>query len=140
MTSSTPAPAASPPATSAPRSETSTAEAEEERHPELPAEPGPEPEAKAATDTETEEEKARRLLYCSLCKVAVNSASQLEAHNSGKRHAGAGMHGRSDVLARLLFTDPGLKGTFKSMKMKRVLHLARRYGPPGLDLLKFLWF
>lgn len=33
---------------------------------------------------ETEEEKAKRLLYCSLCKVAVNSASQLEAHNSGK--------------------------------------------------------
>ncbi|KAJ7413438.1 hypothetical protein WISP_90639 [Willisornis vidua] len=32
---------------------------------------------------ETEEEKAKRLLYCSLCKVAVNSASQLEAHNSG---------------------------------------------------------
>ena len=30
--------------------------------------------------TETEEEKAKRLLYCSLCKVAVNSASQLEAH------------------------------------------------------------
>lgn len=34
--------------------------------------------------TETEEEKAKRLLYCSLCKVAVNSASQLEAHNSGE--------------------------------------------------------
>uniref|UniRef100_A0A8C4NHF2 C2H2-type domain-containing protein n=1 Tax=Eptatretus burgeri TaxID=7764 RepID=A0A8C4NHF2_EPTBU len=32
---------------------------------------------------ETEEEKAKRLLYCSLCKVAVNSASQLEAHYSG---------------------------------------------------------
>lgn len=25
-----------------------------------------------------------RLLYCSLCKVAVNSASQLQAHNSGE--------------------------------------------------------
>ncbi|XP_040289286.1 zinc finger protein 385D isoform X1 [Bufo bufo] len=35
---------------------------------------------------ETEEEKAKRLLYCSLCKVAVNSASQLEAHNSGAKH------------------------------------------------------
>lgn len=33
---------------------------------------------------ETEEEKAIRLLYCSLCKVAVNSASQLQAHNSGE--------------------------------------------------------
>ncbi|KAM8967067.1 zinc finger protein 385D [Pelodytes ibericus] len=36
--------------------------------------------------SETEEEKAKRLLYCSLCKVAVNSASQLEAHNSGTKH------------------------------------------------------
>lgn len=35
---------------------------------------------------ETEEEKAIRLLYCSLCKVAVNSTSQLQAHNSGKEY------------------------------------------------------
>jgi hypothetical protein len=42
-------------------------------------------EQEAETDPETEEEKARRLLYCSLCKMAVNSASQLEAHNSGER-------------------------------------------------------
>lgn len=32
---------------------------------------------------ESEEEKAKKLLYCSLCKVAVNSLSQLEAHNTG---------------------------------------------------------
>lgn len=38
----------------------------------------------AEAEGETEEEKARRLLYCSLCKVAVNSASQLQAHNSGE--------------------------------------------------------
>ncbi|KAM6899361.1 zinc finger protein 385D-like [Xenentodon cancila] len=37
-------------------------------------------------EMETEEEKAIRLLYCSLCKVAVNSASQLQAHNSGTKH------------------------------------------------------
>lgn len=37
-------------------------------------------------EDETEEEKAIRLLYCSLCKVAVNSASQLQAHNSGTKH------------------------------------------------------
>ncbi|XP_029695150.1 zinc finger protein 385D isoform X3 [Takifugu rubripes] len=86
MTSSTPAPLASPLTTSAPRSEPSTGEVEEERPPELPSEPDQEPEAKVATDAETEEEKARRLLYCSLCKVAVNSASQLEAHNSGTKH------------------------------------------------------
>lgn len=34
--------------------------------------------------SEAEEEKAKKLLYCSLCKVAVNSLSQLEAHNTGK--------------------------------------------------------
>nr|XP_020659773.1 zinc finger protein 385B [Pogona vitticeps] len=33
---------------------------------------------------ESEEEKAKNLLYCSLCKVAVNSLSQLEAHNTGE--------------------------------------------------------
>ncbi|XP_046874539.1 zinc finger protein 385D-like isoform X2 [Hypomesus transpacificus] len=43
-------------------------------------------EAEGEVDEETEEEKAMRLLYCSLCKVAVNSASQLQAHNSGTKH------------------------------------------------------
>lgn len=38
----------------------------------------------AALPVESEEEKAKKLLYCSLCKVAVNSLSQLEAHNAGK--------------------------------------------------------
>lgn len=71
-------------------SETPRGQAEAEIPPELPSEPDPDAEAQvqaaaAAADSETEEEKARRLLYCSLCKVAVNSASQLEAHNSGKR-------------------------------------------------------
>uniref|UniRef100_A0A8D0CKI2 Zinc finger protein 385B n=1 Tax=Scleropages formosus TaxID=113540 RepID=A0A8D0CKI2_SCLFO len=32
------------------------------------------------------EEKAKKLLYCSLCKVAVNSLLQLEAHNTGLKH------------------------------------------------------
>ncbi|XP_068189895.1 zinc finger protein 385D-like [Antennarius striatus] len=43
-------------------------------------------EAEVSPEGETEEEKAVRLLYCSLCKVAVNSASQLQAHNSGTKH------------------------------------------------------
>ncbi|KAK0145895.1 Zinc finger protein 385D [Merluccius polli] len=42
--------------------------------------------AAMAEETESEEDKAMRLLYCSLCKVAVNSASQLQAHNSGTKH------------------------------------------------------
>uniref|UniRef100_A0A8C6SZS3 Zinc finger protein 385A n=1 Tax=Neogobius melanostomus TaxID=47308 RepID=A0A8C6SZS3_9GOBI len=38
------------------------------------------------SNSETEEDKAKKLLYCSLCKVAVNSLSQLEAHNKGTKH------------------------------------------------------
>lgn len=46
----------------------------------------PEPEENdPEVSPETEDEKALRLLYCSLCKVAVNSASQLDAHNSGEQ-------------------------------------------------------
>lgn len=68
---------------SAPPPEERLAELGSPSEPEQEAEPA-EGEA-AESDGETEEEKARRLLYCSLCKVAVNSASQLEAHNSGER-------------------------------------------------------
>ncbi|XP_053723899.1 zinc finger protein 385A-like isoform X1 [Synchiropus splendidus] len=45
----------------------------------------PSPAASPASG-ESEEEKAKKLLYCSLCKVAVNSLSQLEAHNKGTKH------------------------------------------------------
>ncbi|XP_047670875.1 zinc finger protein 385B isoform X2 [Tachysurus fulvidraco] len=47
------------------------------------ASPKPSP---AEPSAESEEEKAKKLLYCSLCKVAVNSLSQLEAHNTGSKH------------------------------------------------------
>ncbi|XP_063035269.1 LOW QUALITY PROTEIN: zinc finger protein 385A [Melospiza melodia melodia] len=60
--------------------------------PERPA-PAPPPaggaEPGGAREEEEEEEeraKAKRLLYCGLCKVAVNSLSQLEAHNKGTKH------------------------------------------------------
>lgn len=74
-------------AATAPETTSAAGGDENESKPNAPSEPGLEPEAEpeAETDAETEEEKARRLLYCSLCKVAVNSASQLEAHNSGKQ-------------------------------------------------------
>uniref|UniRef100_A0A3Q2YKZ6 C2H2-type domain-containing protein n=1 Tax=Hippocampus comes TaxID=109280 RepID=A0A3Q2YKZ6_HIPCM len=35
---------------------------------------------------EWDAERAKKLLYCSLCKVSVNSLMQLEAHNSGTKH------------------------------------------------------
>uniref|UniRef100_A0A3Q1ICQ2 C2H2-type domain-containing protein n=1 Tax=Anabas testudineus TaxID=64144 RepID=A0A3Q1ICQ2_ANATE len=49
----------------------------------LPDTPSPAP---SPCSGESEEEKAKKLLYCSLCKVAVNSLSQLEAHNKGTKH------------------------------------------------------
>ncbi|XP_042369960.1 zinc finger protein 385B-like, partial [Plectropomus leopardus] len=55
-----------------------------------PAPPPPPPSQASSQDAhlsaESEEEKAKKLLYCSLCKVAVNSLSQLEAHNAGSKH------------------------------------------------------
>uniref|UniRef100_A0A8C9SY40 Zinc finger protein 385D n=1 Tax=Scleropages formosus TaxID=113540 RepID=A0A8C9SY40_SCLFO len=66
---------------------------------------------KSKTDTpeeETEEEKARRLLYCSLCKVAVNSPSQLEAHNCGTKHKTM-LEARSGGGTIKSFPRPGVK-------------------------------
>ncbi|KAK5599176.1 hypothetical protein CRENBAI_024916 [Crenichthys baileyi] len=70
-------------------------------------------EAETETDIETEEEKARRLLYCSLCKVAVNSASQLEAHNSGTKHKTM-LEARSGVGSIKSFPRPGVKSKLAS--------------------------
>ncbi|XP_053743836.1 zinc finger protein 385D [Synchiropus splendidus] len=70
--------------------------------------PEPECEQEAETDAETEEEKARRLLYCSLCKVAVNSASQLDAHNSGTKHKTM-LEARSGIGSIKSFPRPGVK-------------------------------
>lgn len=46
-----------------------------------PATPGAAPSSNGSI--KPDEEKAKKLLYCALCKVAVNSLSQLEAHNKG---------------------------------------------------------
>uniref|UniRef100_A0A3Q2YN65 Zinc finger protein 385D-like n=1 Tax=Hippocampus comes TaxID=109280 RepID=A0A3Q2YN65_HIPCM len=77
----------------------------------LPSETEPDldPDKEPEKDAETEEEKARRLLYCSLCKVAVNSASQLEAHNSGTKHKTM-LEARSGVGSIKSFPRPGIKG------------------------------
>ncbi|KAM8735001.1 zinc finger protein 385D isoform 2-T2 [Acanthopagrus schlegelii] len=115
LTPLTPAPAASPvvpSSTAAVAPETPSVAGGDERPAELgsPSEPDPEPEAEpeAETDAETEEEKARRLLYCSLCKVAVNSASQLEAHNSGTKHKTM-LEARTGVGSIKSFPRPGVK-------------------------------
>ncbi|XP_052002683.1 zinc finger protein 385D-like isoform X2 [Xyrauchen texanus] len=65
-------------------------------------------EPESELNAETEEEKSLRLLYCSLCKVAVNSVSQLEAHNSGTKHKTM-MEARSGSGSIKSFPRPGLK-------------------------------
>uniref|UniRef100_A0A8C9RSP7 Zinc finger protein 385D-like n=1 Tax=Scleropages formosus TaxID=113540 RepID=A0A8C9RSP7_SCLFO len=78
-----------------------------------PAAASPTTSPPAETSTETEEEKAKRLLYCSLCKVAVNSASQLEAHNSGAKHKTM-LEARSGGGAIKSFPRPGIKSRLAS--------------------------
>uniref|UniRef100_A0AAV2KJU5 C2H2-type domain-containing protein n=1 Tax=Knipowitschia caucasica TaxID=637954 RepID=A0AAV2KJU5_KNICA len=54
-----------------------------------PADPSAQGETSSTTDeTQTDEEnkKSKSTLHCPVCKVTVNSASQLEAHNSGTKH------------------------------------------------------
>ncbi|XP_026188868.1 zinc finger protein 385A isoform X2 [Mastacembelus armatus] len=81
-----PTPPQIPPSSSSPGCSSGSANSEQ---------PGSGPPVSAATgnstssspsNPETEEDKAKKLLYCSLCKVAVNSLSQLEAHNKGTKH------------------------------------------------------
>ncbi|XP_053570198.1 zinc finger protein 385D [Bombina bombina] len=64
---------------------------------------------------ETEEEKAKRLLYCSLCKVAVNSSSQLEAHNSGTKHKTM-VEARNGSGTIKAFPRAGIKGRLPMSK------------------------
>uniref|UniRef100_A0A8D0BRU2 Zinc finger protein 385C n=1 Tax=Salvator merianae TaxID=96440 RepID=A0A8D0BRU2_SALMN len=59
-------------------------------------------------DLEKEGKKNKQHLYCPICKVTVNSASQLEAHNSGAKHksmlegqAILPRRGRGKVLSRV---------------------------------------
>ncbi|XP_053343467.1 zinc finger protein 385D [Clarias gariepinus] len=81
----------------------------EGQSPDLPPGAAQDPEA----EKETEEEKALRLLYCSLCKVAVNSASQLEAHNSGTKHKTM-LEARNGNGSIKSFPRPGVKNKLLS--------------------------
>uniref|UniRef100_A0A3Q0SLY4 Zinc finger protein 385B n=1 Tax=Amphilophus citrinellus TaxID=61819 RepID=A0A3Q0SLY4_AMPCI len=62
----------------------------------------------ASLSVESEEEKAKKLLYCSLCKVAVNSLSQLEAHNAGSKHKTM-LEARSGAGPIKAYPRPGAK-------------------------------
>ncbi|XP_068426310.1 zinc finger protein 385D isoform X2 [Clinocottus analis] len=120
LTTPTPAPVASPivqsaPAATAPETTSATggdstlnSPSEPDLDPEAEPEDEAETEAEIEADAETEEEKAKRLLYCSLCKVAVNSASQLDAHNTGTKHKTM-LEARTGVGSIKSFPRPGVK-------------------------------
>ncbi|GLD67050.1 zinc finger protein 385B-like protein [Lates japonicus] len=76
-----------------------------------PAGPASHVSANSSTNqhtVESEEEKAKKLLYCSLCKVAVNSLSQLEAHNAGSKHKTM-LEARSGAGPIKAYPRPGAK-------------------------------
>ncbi|KAJ8260315.1 hypothetical protein GJAV_G00179560 [Gymnothorax javanicus] len=74
------------PAPSSSSSDSSSSSSSPSPHPDAAA-PGPlATPSPAPCSAESEEDRAKKLLYCSLCKVAVNSLSQLEAHNKGTKH------------------------------------------------------
>ncbi|XP_061833666.1 zinc finger protein 385A-like isoform X2 [Nerophis lumbriciformis] len=66
--------------------------------------------APSPSSGESEEEKAKKLLYCSLCKVVVNSLSQLEAHNKGTKHKTI-LEARSGLGPIKAYPRLGLKGS-----------------------------
>uniref|UniRef100_A0A8C4R451 C2H2-type domain-containing protein n=1 Tax=Eptatretus burgeri TaxID=7764 RepID=A0A8C4R451_EPTBU len=68
---------------------------------------------------ETEEQKMKRLLYCSLCKVAVNSLSQLQGHNKGARHK-AMLEGKDPPFMRRPSRHKSTAGAAKASSAARV--------------------
>ncbi|KAJ8414361.1 hypothetical protein AAFF_G00052310 [Aldrovandia affinis] len=70
----------------------STSDASAADNPGLALQPGPrgqEPpksEGEPCTEVDKDPKKNKQHLHCPVCKVTVNSTSQLEAHNSGSKH------------------------------------------------------
>ncbi|XP_077185207.1 zinc finger protein 385A isoform X6 [Paroedura picta] len=89
-----------------------------------PATPGAAPSSNGSS--KPDEEKAKKLLYCALCKVAVNSLSQLEAHNKGTKHktileARSGL-GPIKAYPRLSPTAGGEPGSQDPSAQERTFH------------------
>ncbi|XP_018424487.1 PREDICTED: zinc finger protein 385A isoform X1 [Nanorana parkeri] len=80
----------------------------------------------STSTTEGDDDKAKKLLYCALCKVSVNSLSQLEAHNKGTKHktileARSGL-GPIKAYPRLGGLNSGSTGTVDSNTQERTFH------------------
>lgn len=97
--------------------------------------PGPEPAAatvRSSVSGEGRSEKGR--LYCPTCKVTVNSASQLQAHNTGQCAPSAGVRGGRGA-GRLPPPDVGtlLKGLVTKALCSVVIGRAFRVFPLMLE-------
>ncbi|KAM4699293.1 zinc finger protein 385A isoform 2-T3 [Discoglossus pictus] len=82
--------------------------------------------APASSGTSTEGEDTKKQLYCALCKVSVNSMSQLEAHNKGTKHktileARSGL-GPIKAYPRLGGLSNGSSGPPDSNNQERTFH------------------
>ncbi|KAM9319903.1 zinc finger protein 385A [Gastrophryne carolinensis] len=78
------------------------------------------------SNTESDDDRAKKLLYCALCKVSVNSLSQLEAHNKGTKHktileARSGL-GPIKAYPRLGGLSSGSTGALDSNTQERTFH------------------
>ncbi|KAG8452635.1 hypothetical protein GDO86_004428 [Hymenochirus boettgeri] len=76
--------------------------------------------------SESDDDRAKKLLYCALCKVSVNSLSQLEAHNKGTKHktileARSGL-GPIKAYPRLGGLNSGTTGPSDSTNQERTFH------------------
>ncbi|XP_041858730.1 zinc finger protein 385B isoform X3 [Melanotaenia boesemani] len=114
---SEPPPSSPPSALPAPGLSNSSSTSSSKSSPPVPVTPSfssapPPSKTSSSQDTplsvESEEEKAKKLLYCSLCKVAVNSLSQLEAHNAGSKHKTM-LEARSGAGPIKAYPRPGAK-------------------------------
>ncbi|XP_071401732.1 zinc finger protein 385C [Centroberyx affinis] len=77
--------------TSAPEAPEATEATEATEAPGAAAESGSQPDTSSTdgeprTDEDKDPKKSKAHLHCPVCKVTVNSTSQLEAHNSGTKH------------------------------------------------------
>uniref|UniRef100_UPI00358F55F3 zinc finger protein 385B-like isoform X2 n=1 Tax=Myxine glutinosa TaxID=7769 RepID=UPI00358F55F3 len=70
------------------------------------------------SEPEVGEDRTKKLLYCSVCKLAVNSFSQLEAHNNGARH-------------KAVLEGKGVKISLRPNGRRYVYHHKTPYGQDG---------
>ncbi|XP_040281790.1 zinc finger protein 385A isoform X2 [Bufo bufo] len=80
----------------------------------------------SSSTAENDDDKSKKLLYCALCKVSVNSLSQLEAHNKGTKHktileARSGL-GPIKAYPRLGGLTNGLTGPPDANTQERTFH------------------